>query len=112
MDIYQRLFEYANLKFYRVEDKNYRVASGILLNYSSSSVVLLIESGILHIPRNEIIEMYPFKPKDLLFQDEEYKKILHDLGIKPMIAETEENEKPRYEYENTKEGIPHVRENI
>ena len=112
MDIYQRLFEYANLKFYRVEDKNYRVASGILLNYSLSSVVLLIESGILHIPRNEIIEMYPFKPKDLLFQDEEYKKILHDLGIKPMIAETEENEKSRYDYENTKEGISHVRENI
>ena len=112
MDIYQRLFDYANLKFYRVEDKNYRVASGILLNYSPSSVVLLIESGILHIPRNEIIEMYPFKPKEMPFQDEEYKKILHDLGIKPMIIESEENEKPRYEYENTKEGTLNVRENI
>ena len=90
MDIYQRLFDYANLKFYRVEDKKYRVVSGILLNYSSSGVVLLIESGILHIPTSEIVKMYPFKPKELSFQDDEYKQILHDLGIKPMIIETQE----------------------
>lgn len=112
MDIYQRLFDYANLKFYRIEDKNYRVASGILLNYSPSSVVLLIESGILHIPRNEIVEMYPFKPKEVSFQDEEYKKILHDLGIKSMIVEAEEDGKPRYEYEHTKEDTLNDKENI
>ena len=112
MDIYQRLFNYANLKFYRVEDKNYRVASGILLNYSSSSVVLLIENGILHIPTNEIVEMYPFKPKEVSFQDEQYKQILHDLGIKPMTADTEMDKKTRYNYENTEEGTLNVRENI
>ena len=112
MDIYQRLFNYANLKFYRVEDKNYRVASGILLNYSPSSVVLLIESGILHIPRNEIVEMYPFKPKEMSFQDEQYKQILHDLGIKPMTADTEMNKKTRYDCENTEEGTLNGKENI
>jgi hypothetical protein len=105
MDIYKRLFDYANLKFYRVEDKNYRVASGILLNYSSSSIVLLIEGGILHIPTNEIVEMYPFKPKEISFQDEEYKKILHDLGIKPIIVETEENENAKEDNYNGKENL-------
>ena len=90
IDIYQRLFEYASLKFYRIEDKYHHIISGILLNYSSTSVILLIESGILHIPTNEIVEMYPFNPKEMTFQNEEYKQILHDLGIKPRIAETQE----------------------
>ena len=112
MNTYQRLFEYASLKFYRVEYKNYRVASGILLNYSSSSVILLIESGILHIPTSEIVEMYPFNPKEMSFQDEQYKQILHDLGIKPMIAEIEMNKKIRYGCENTEEGPLNVTENI
>ena len=90
IDIYQRLFEYASLKFYRIEDKYHRIVYGILLNYSSTSVILLIESGILHIPTSEIVKMYPFNPKEMSFQDEEYKQILHDLGIKLMKTETQE----------------------
>ena len=90
MDIYQRLFDYANLKFYRIEDKYYHIFSGILLNYSPTSVILLSESGLLHIPTKEIIMMYPSKPEKLSFQDDEYKQILHDLGIKQMTIETQE----------------------
>lgn len=90
MEIYQRLFDYANLKFYRIEDKYYHIISGILLNYSSASVILLIESGILHIPTSEIVKMYPFNPKEMSFQDDEYKQILHNLGIKLMKIETQE----------------------
>ena len=79
--IYQNLMEYASLKFYRVENKDHRVASGILLNYSSTSVVLLLESGILHIPTNEIIEMYPYRPSKKIFENEDYLTFLYELGI-------------------------------
>ena len=78
---YQNLMEYATLKFYRVENKDSRVASGILLNYSPTSVVLLLESGLLHIPTNEIIEMYPYTPDKKTFNNEDYLAFLYELGI-------------------------------
>lgn len=90
--MYQRLFEYAALKFYRVDTIGYHRIHGILLNYSSSAIVLLAEDGIVHIPSDEILKLHPYNPESFLFQDPEYLKILIDLGIKQIKVDSNKEE--------------------